>query len=421
MAQKLGSELDRATRELTDLVKYADVAIFLNGVQINKDPKTLKWDLETEDAYYDFKASGEFKLYNMGFYVRDYPATTYGSAIVVTKTHVKLNMARNQVLENECPLWKRITAVLKTNMTKGPKRGKMDDTMRGFLSRAVRFGEQTKQDIQDLKIITLVTGANVAFDTIFRSNYNLPIASAPKGHTLGQRVHNANLAYVLADDTLSRFGATSITEFKEVISSILHRDCPVYEARSWDNRSTTTIESVGAAFLTSLTIADSAKLTPTEKAALKVINDFNFYIAHRTEQGTGTGRKISLRKIMAGESDTALAWTDGHSYIAVSRQLLNTARHGLCAWIQILHTIVHEYVHDEFDGESTYVHSSEFYETLDRTLTHQALFPKGSVYSVAQEMAVAFLKEMMKKNVKSKALKKQEAIEAIYESLEDAE
>lgn len=421
-AQTYGAELDRAIREFSDLVKYADVAIFLNGKQVNQDPTTVKWDLETEDAYFDFKASGQFRLYNMGFYVRDYPASTYGSAVVVTKTHMKLNMARNSVLENECDLWKRITAVLKTNMVKGPKKGRMDDTMRAFLAKSVRFGEQSLTDLGDLRIITLVTGATVSMENLLNFTYTHKVlSSAPKGHTIGQRVHNEKLAYVVAEETMARFGATTITEFRDTICNILVREYGKghWLAERWASVQTETIEKSGAAFLSDHIILAQKELNPTEKAALTILNRHNWGVSYKV--GNLSGRKVPLRRIVAGESTTMLAWTDGHSYIAFSRSLLNTARYGQGAWTHILHTLVHEYLHEEYDGETTYVHSPEFYETLDRVLTGRATDPRQSLYNYVEVMAIDFLNAMMKNDQKSAALKKKEALKAALEEYEDAE
>jgi hypothetical protein len=418
--QKLGAELDRTIREVSDLVKYSDITVVLNGQVINTDPRTVKWDLENEDAYYDFKSSGAVKLYNMGFYVRDYPSYTYGSAVVVTKTHLKLNMARNQVLESECPLWKRVTATLKSNMVKNAPNKRMNDETRGFLIRSLRFGEQAIKDVDDLRIITLVTGTNVSLSSITFGD--TPIASAPKGSALGQRVHVAKLAYVFADETLARFGATNIDEFKETMRSIYAREYGenAWQGRMWNNVKTTTVTEAGALFLTTHEITKDTNLNPVERGALTVLRGgHNWNVARMVQDALG--RTVKPRTIVAGESGTALAWTDGHSYIAFSRALLNTARYGTAAWLHILHTLVHEYVHDEYDGEHSYTHTGEFYLTLDNVLTWNVRDPKNSLYSLADGMATQYLQVMAKKAEKSMALKKKEAVAATFEAYEEFE
>jgi hypothetical protein len=78
---------------------------------------------------------------------------------------------------------------------------------------------------------------------------------------------------------------------------------------------------------------------------------------------------------MAGSSDSAVAWTDGSSFIALERSYLATASRSIHGWADLVSTIAHEYAH----VDSSRNHDAEFYERFHELLT-PALAELGNAY-----------------------------------------
>lgn len=67
------------------------------------------------------------------------------------------------------------------------------------------------------------------------------------------------------------------------------------------------------------------------------------------------------RRVIAGNSDVALAWTDGKTYTAVDQKVIRDLLLGKYSISFMVSLMVHEHSHDEPD-QGGHVHSSEFYK-----------------------------------------------------------
>ena len=96
-------------KELENLIKYMQIPVYVNEKNFSVDASKQKWDYQEEDFFVKVnKNSNTLSVYNMGALVSHYPAYRFGVAgIVVTKSALKVNFARNDVLTSECSLWKK--------------------------------------------------------------------------------------------------------------------------------------------------------------------------------------------------------------------------------------------------------------------------------------------------------------------------
>ena len=94
-------------------------------------------------------------------------------------------------------------------------------------------------------------------------------------------------------------------------------------------------------------------------------------------------KSTRLRDLYVGESDAALAWTDGCERIYVHRGLLKSAARNPHTIPSLIQIIAHEYLHDEPDQKG-HSHTLEFYERF-----HDAL-----VYSKHDNLNIVGLKTL---------------------------
>lgn len=96
------------------------------------------------------------------------------------------------------------------------------------------------------------------------------------------------------------------------------------------------------------------RMTPEEK------EEFWKKTSHeRSASRQELGRKV--RKVMAGCSDVALAWTDGKTYTAIDQKVLRDVLAGNYSISFLVSLMVHEHSHDEPDVGG-HIHSMEFYK-----------------------------------------------------------
>jgi hypothetical protein len=67
-------------RDLSLWCKYALIDVIYNGKSLSTPAAQQKWDRETPEAYIRLKATGGLRIYNLGIYVQEKPAHTFGAA-----------------------------------------------------------------------------------------------------------------------------------------------------------------------------------------------------------------------------------------------------------------------------------------------------------------------------------------------------
>lgn len=203
--------IDSVVREFTELIKYGQIPVSLNGKIVTTQRNTVKWSEETEDAYIKTDASGSLKVYNLGVLVRTYGAYMLGSGgVIVSKVPLKVNFARNDVLVSECEVWPRIVRHVKAASTrKVAKKRSMSDQERMFLVRSLLTEACSLSDFVEARVFTTATGVQASLRQMAVSRLPIGVVSS-RNDRVGERLHRARRAFVLAQETLDRFGVDTL-------------------------------------------------------------------------------------------------------------------------------------------------------------------------------------------------------------------
>jgi hypothetical protein len=347
-------------RELRKWVRYAPVPVSFNGDVVSTDPATERWDEVTDDAYVRFRQTGDVEVYNLGMFVKSYSNWQFGTGgTVVARKQLDVTLARNEILENRCSVWKRIRHSLdkraRTEVTS--RKEKLTPARRAFVAEQVRTGRMRGGEVRELSILVNVLGVSVSplrvqsqmvRDSLAR------IAAAPVNDRRGEKVHEHGLAYVLSDETLALFQCDTVADLIRLLEErqVWPRASHFYQACD--------VADVSRHLSDGAEIIPEDAYTPREKAVMGFLAGHIHALKPRGQPA---------RKLLLGESDTALAWTDGRTYIAFSRQLLAEGSPGTLAfWHRLGYVALHEFAHDGDSTSGTQDHSIEFYRELESYL-----------------------------------------------------
>ncbi|MGN5048489.1 ATP-binding protein [Aeromonas sp. 23P] len=344
---------------LENMVRYVSIPVFVNGNQINELPESRKWDFEDDSAWYLFDRKGMLQIYNLGVYVCNIEAKEFGvGGIVVSKRALSLNMARNTVVIHKCDVWGAITTEINNRFSlRLEKTGKLTDPEVARLLRELAFGKKTiephiKKNLRTTKFIKDVFGQLKTPDDVVSGD--LFTLYDGKHMAIAERVQSSGLAVVIMPETLEKMGANvtleNVTKFVDILVSKLGYRKKVASGIDFSH------------FVSELSdtscIIDDEDLKPEQALVLKLLRSINADVACLVE-----GDGYRTRQLLAGTSDKMLAWTDGHSYIAIDTQLLDGirgARYG-GGPVKLVHVLAHEYAHGE-SSTGDHAHDYEFYK-----------------------------------------------------------
>lgn len=338
------SEVDEISTEFTNLVRYAQIPVTLNGKGLSKRPELQSWDAETEDAYINASRTGDLLVYNLGVLVRSYPSYEFGcGGVVVSKKSLEVNFARNDVLVHKCEVWRRIVKYLKrTNLFKVTNKPSLNDDERKFLAKQWAYGSiPTGMDLQ-LDTLKLFTDASGKHHTLRDIAAMGKLTVAPEKHArTGARLHREGHAFVLSKETLERFRVDTVDELVRMIND--NSDVHL-------NVETKAFEEVALDCEEVYQVHEDCELTLAEQCALSALRDrhdkFHQWFASH-EKGSG------IRELKAGSSQVADGWTDGRTYVVIHRkELARAVKKGLPGFLSLLMLLTHEYCHDTADSES---------------------------------------------------------------------
>lgn len=358
---------DALEREIKKFVKYVNIPVELNGEVISLDPAKQTWDTETDQFYIKFKETGSLYVYNLGVFVMEQAAHRWGSAgIVVSKQRLDVNFARNDVKES-CPIWKKIAKELRSVAAKKVERTTakpLTDDERQYYINALRNGELEPQQMAKLKLFTDVTGRHWSHQEMLQYHRRHGIGSitvAQHNDMKGDKLMQQQTAFVLSMQTLERFGTYNLEDFMTLL-----RDQRV----SMGEMEAKSFYTLANHLLGDYVVIPKTKWTPTEAAVIRNLNEGGSDLwrlvsklyppKHNDQWGWYQYNTDALRRLEIGDSDVANAWTDGKSYITISRRYLRSVGTGLDGWNKIALLLLHEYCHDDPTTES-HTHTPEFY------------------------------------------------------------
>lgn len=393
----LPSQLDRTLREIREFVAYAPITVNLNGAVVSTNPATAEWHIETDDAWVSLLPDrGRVDVYNMGMFVESIPAYRFGTGgIVVSKRALRLNMARNQV-DSACPVWKRVSEKLRGDQLKRTraKSTRLSSEEKGLLAEAFLAGDMNEQGASH-KFFTDVNGRDLSLDQL--SRVYLPWAVTPKGDRVGEAAHRAKLAFVFAQETLDRFGVSTLPAFRDLFVKTISRYFDLPKGRFRFTQQLLDDSALRALAHESYDTGIEKKLTEIEKAALFAIAYASrlIYDGMRTHDISSPG---SFRRLLAGTSAVADAWTDGKTFIAVERRHLKKLNQGLVGAGFLARVLVHEYLHSEADTGS-HAHDFDFYHAFHELLLADDGFVERAAEAMLRRYA-ADLGRLKKKRTK---------------------
>lgn len=395
-------------REFSSLVKYSHVPVYLNGEKISKVPQSEKWTHDTEDAWVLLNNSRALDVYNQGILVRSYSSFMVGSGgVVVTKPGIsfELNMARNDVLQHSCKVWKKLKPILQSMVDKSQAK-KADQSEATLANVALRLisGEVQLDNVREFRLIKDISGRGSTLEQFFRAALRRGgvVCVGEKGDPVMESIHRQNLAFVITPDTLGRFGAESASALASLLKRIHWRWMRLDDLAFSDD-----VQKLRDLVQANMVRIPDSKLAPAEKAIILAIRRYDMLIRRAvTAAGYGATNPDEdyRRKIVAGEAPSAFAWTDGQTYIALEKKTLALAKQGLPGIITIANILVHEYLHRS-DSTDTHAHDQQFYESFENVVTN----PQSSdlVGRFVQGVTSGFINEARKlKLPMTKALKK---------------
>lgn len=357
-------------------IEFMEGEITFNGEQLNTPASSLNWDDEDDDARYMFGKGQDLAFYNMGAFVMTQSASRAGvTGVVVSKSMLKVNFARNDI-QSDCPIYERIQEVVKENRIKKIRRQKrtLNRNERIALLCDLRDGVVKYDEVKGLNLVELSNDKMMSLDKV--RQIRIPWTMAPHGDQIADRLLYLEQAVCFNEELLD-----------ELDYSGKRRDFFDWLLREANNnrRSTSTLKSqwepmkkcyesfrkgtggLAGGFKNTHLRIPQEKWTVAEKRIVKALQSYDCW----------DGRVICI-----GSSDTALAWTDGRSYIVLAREYLRqTSPKAIWGASHVVMTMFHELAHND-STEETHHHGMEFYRAF-----HNIVAGEGRGHSPCYIMA----------------------------------
>lgn len=364
-------EFEDTISELKLLVAYSDIPVFLNGKDIGKRPESEKWDVVTDDAYIKIKRSGTLSVYNLGMFVRDYPASMIGcGGVVATKKALTLNTARSDILNGKCEVWRRIRKHLVLDTTeRNLRENRLDADGRRALIRQFLAGNLSWRQVSNQKLVTLDNNRRIALEVFAQENKRLPLTVSPEnGNRVADMLLAKNVAYVLSPDTLDEFSVPDVCGFIARLVELASKDDSYgYLRNTLLKYPVVDFQELAKLYNTEHVLIDDKKLSKLEMGMLYAVRGGSQYMSGSFASFFKCDKPF--RQIRAGASDVADGWTDGQTFIAVNRTYLSSGYVRYKHFYDIALLLAHEYLHDSNDLGS-HLHDADFYESFHNIVSN---------------------------------------------------
>lgn len=396
------SDLNHFMSELTMLAKYAQADISLNGKIINKKPQDMKWKYETDEAWIDLKEHGELVVYNLGVKVKSFYCSTFGcGGTVVTKPNVRLalNMARNDILVADCSVWKKLNKDIQKLSSKhiikdNARKALSNDQIKNIISQMVNNEIEITYDfLNSKKLIPNIQNRKTSISGLLDIMISKKYSIGQKGDIILEKAHMSETTYIFNDLIFDLFECENISEIIDKIKTIYSNSSSNYRTIYKEDCLSNYIDSeeVKNDFSTFYDIIPSKEYSEFEKLLISSFSLTSGYL--QATFNYVTSNFVNKRILKLGFSDTATAWTDGHSYIVLNRELVKEARNGFIGISRIAHIIAHEYVHDS-QNSGSHTHDIDFYNLYHDITMHE------NFQNFIKATQSAFINKCINNNVK---------------------
>jgi hypothetical protein len=318
---------------LKGAVEWLETEVRINGIVANKDKESIKWTLETPEAWILLNRSGYLKIYNMGVFVRhSYGDLIPAGGIIVSKKAIDLNAARNDI-SIQCPVWNTIVRDARKVLPRkvSPKKDSNrkwihlhSDSEQAMYIADMISGKETLLSALEGEAGIIAT-AGREFGTLKQITHPLSntIIIMPKKTPEGQMIVQSQLATVVLQKTLDCFGAKTGQELASLLMNMAENEIK----KTKSNKLRTFIEAIskvrfcGASEFSSIfehnyTEIPEEKLTTPHKRDLFIANIMSKLCAGRMKE--------TCRTVKAGNSMTSQMWTDGKTIWIAEDQLSYT-------------------------------------------------------------------------------------------------
>lgn len=427
------SEPDYHVEELSKMVAYMPIPVFINGRQVSKNPADESWDVERETFWIKFDHSspsgvGTVEYYNQGHLVCRSVEGINAKVITKPGHSFDVNMARNDINSTD-PIYVEAQKIVKRESTRHAitAPGELGPNLIRFILKSVCAGqiilekwvidqlEETGKkpfpDLFDHWCDARKTAGNLKKKRFIKaanwSYLSLTQLMAAKRWTIAEPDDQWRA------DCVSQSGVLTLSEnMDEAFSpSARQRAKVIGPDITYDDKAINVVFSLFGIFQLNRRVSKSelpnrvikmleryedfetlaskvdkdfidikkSELTAKEQNELDGIIRINDEIVKAFQYGrfpshylSFSAKGLRLRKIRVGVMEGAAAWTDGESTIWIHRNHLPWASEGVVGFDYLTSLLIHEYCHD-FESYAGHYHDHEFFLNFHNARQHPSI------------------------------------------------
>ncbi|UBZ00670.1 ATP-binding protein (plasmid) [Pseudomonas cannabina pv. alisalensis] len=358
---------NRANSDFVRAIRFLDVPIYVGGEQVNTPPETCEWSAKDDFGYYLFNESSELKVYNLGIHVASAPRREFlvGGTFVSNKP-IRLNMARNAWFKHGCEVIENLKKVSLSAFRKAvATSGKMKDADLGALIyKVARESHPIEEDeaeiLFDKRFILDLTGKHLS-PREFLANRVFSLYDGKSSLIAEKAVAGGAVAMLVP--RMFHLGGMESTE--ETAIAFMHSLGKLFGkyTKGWNIRFVN-FDTIKASYSGITERVADADLAPQQYAALQALRHVARDISWATKDPN-----IGVRKIFAGKSDCAQAWTNGFDYIEVNIDELERARWSGISNLPAL--LLHEFCHQNASSMDEHEHGIQFYKRFHDVMLNE--------------------------------------------------
>ena len=336
-------------------LRYVGTEVRVQGRQVNRPPDGVEWTDRDGPVLFREDLDGDrgVDVYSQGVYVETMPHHRMGTSGVLTTVQghpLKLNTARNDVLEAACPVWRRAKALLRSVADRRRKRGRLNTMDRQWVLEGLRHSPDVDGEYTEEKIVKTVSGRWVKPRHVMRHAKGVVVAAPSNHDQVGEQIHAHRMAVVLSPDMLAWTGTEDVAAWCKWFNRTFPR------TYRWGPQTQPgDYAELATAFEGETTEIAPVAWSKAERAAMKGFAWMVWKVGVQMEDR-------EPRQALLGESAQLEAWTDGRQVICIDRRVLRRQEvRGLQGWSHLYGLVVHEYAHDASTRDE-HAHGGEFYE-----------------------------------------------------------
>ena len=367
---------EQIRRTLREHVQYAPSSIVVDGDQVNKDVASIKWNAESEHLLFLNKPTATYglELHNMGIFVNRYTQSDMGvSGVVVSKVphSFKVTMSRTDV-HRSCELWAEMLTMIKPFKETQRRRKQLTDQDRMGIARDWLYGDLPEAAVmRSSRIFKTVKGNYLTLRQLHRHAQGMVTVEMSRYDRVAEAIHESYAIGVLARDFLDWIDARDVGAVVKALNQMAEL---AYGLPRTEYFEVGDYEKHKAGFNGALITIDKSRWTKLQKAQLASLNSINGHLANGVRYGQKRITTGDKRLLTLGDSDTALAWTDGNNFICLRRTFMNSCfENGMDGILRLIALLVHEQLHTDSDADETHDHSQEFFEAFENVMLSRSL------------------------------------------------